>query len=158
MRAVIQRVVRSVVRVDGETTGSTGHGLVILIGITHEDGAEDISYIVEKTLNMRLFSAADHSGGFDRSALEVGAEVLLVSQFTLYASTRKGRRPSFTAAAPAGVAEPMFEKLVDTFRGSGLTVSTGVFGAHMLVELVNDGPVTILLDSADRHMPRRQAG
>ena len=150
MRAVIQRVSRSLVRVDGEATGTTEDGLVILVGITSDDGPEDISYIAEKSLNMRLFPAESQPDGFDRSALEVGAGILLVSQFTLYASTRKGRRPSFSAAAPAEVAEPMFEKVVEAFRKSGLGVGAGVFGDHMMVELVNDGPVTIWMDSKDK--------
>ena len=144
-------------RVGGNSTGETGRGLVILVGITHDDGPDDIRYIADKSLNMRLFPVEGEEHGFDRSALEVAAGILLVSQFTLHASTRKGRRPSFTAAAPADVSGPIFEQVVDRFRQSGLAVETGVFGAYMDVELVNDGPVTILLDSADRHTPRRQA-
>ncbi len=157
MRAVIQRVSHSTVRVDGEVTGAIEAGLVVMVGITHGDGPDDVRYIVEKTVNMRLFPTEGQQGGFERSALEVNAGILLISQFTLYASTRKGRRPSFTAAAPAEVSRPLFEKLFEGFRASGLHIGVGVFAAHMMVELVNDGPATILLDSADRHTPRRQA-
>ncbi len=158
MRAVIQRVSRSAVRVEGDVTGGTDGGLVILVGITHDDGPDDVRYIVEKAVNMRLFPKEGETGGFERSALEVAAGILLVSQFTLYASTRKGRRPSFTDAAPGEVSGPLFDEVVRAFEESGLEVGTGRFGEFMSVELVNEGPVTILLDSADRHTPRRQAG
>ena len=130
---------------------------MILLGVTHTDGAEDIKYIAEKSVNMRLFPKPGDAHGFDRSVLDVGGSILLVSQFTLYASTRKGRRPSFTAAAPGEVSEPLFEQTVEAFHNLGLKVSTGVFGAYMHVELVNDGPVTILLDSDDRNTPRKKA-
>lgn len=157
MRAVIQRVSRSSVSADGQVLGETGPGLVLLVGVTESDTQEDVQYIVEKTANMRLFPAEGESAGFDRSALEVRAGLLLVSQFTLYASTRKGRRPSFMAAASGDIAEPMFDSVVEAFRDRGLHVFTGAFGAQMSVEIVNDGPVTILLDSADRQTPRRSA-
>ena len=160
MRAVIQRVTRAAVKVDDRTVGSIGAGLVLLVGIARHDDQADIDYLADKVLNMRLFPPerpeGEH-GGFERSALEVGADILLVSQFTLYATTRKGRRPGFTDAAPAAVSGPMFERLADAFRASGLRVETGLFGAYMLVELENAGPATIILDTEDRKTPRRQA-
>lgn len=143
------------VRVDSQAVGEIGPGLAILVGVTHDDTDEDISYLVDKTLNLRIFPAENDQSGFDRSALEIGAEILLVSQFTLYASTRKGRRPGFTDAAPGPVSEPVFNGLVDAFRLSGLKVQTGVFGAKMLVALENDGPATFVLDTINRHAPRR---
>ena len=154
---MIQRVSRSSVSVDDQQVGDTGVGLVVLVGITHDDTLEDAQFIAEKTINMRVFPPEGAGTGFERSLREAGGGVLLVSQFTLYASTRKGRRPSFTAAAPAPVSEPMFQRVVDAFRDHGVPVSTGVFGAHMVVDIVNDGPVTIMLDSADRLKPRRSA-
>jgi D-tyrosyl-tRNA(Tyr) deacylase len=157
MRAVIQRVSRSSVTVDGDTTGSTERGLMVLVGVTHDDEQQDIDYIVDKTVNMRLFPLEGEEHGFERAVLEIGGSVLLVSQFTLYASTRKGRRPSFTAAAPGPVSEPIFERVVQAFRERGVHAETGVFGAYMQVELVNDGPVTIMLDSQERNTPRRAA-
>ena len=157
MRAVIQRVTRSSVTVDSQVTGSTELGLMILIGITYDDAQEDIDYIAEKSVNMRLFSKEGDESGFDRSILDVGGSALLVSQFTLYASTRKGRRPSFTGAAPGDVSKPIFEQTIAAFRARGVPVTTGIFGAYMHVDLINDGPVTILLDSDDRKTPRKQA-
>jgi D-tyrosyl-tRNA(Tyr) deacylase len=157
LRAVIQRVTRSSVTVVDEVTGSTELGLMILIGVTHDDAQEDIDYIAEKSVNMRLFPKETDESGFDRSILEVGGSALLVSQFTLYASTRKGRRPSFTEAAPGDVSEPIFDQTVAAFQERGVKVTTGVFGAYMHVDLINDGPVTILLDSDDRKTPRKQA-
>jgi len=157
LRAVIQRVTRSNVTVDNQVTGSTELGLMILIGVTHDDSQEDIEYIAEKSVNMRLFPKEGDESGFDQSILEVGGSALLVSQFTLYASTRKGRRPSFTGAAPGDLSEPIFEQTVAAFRARGVPVSTGVFGSYMHVDLINDGPVTILLDSDDRKMPRKHA-
>jgi len=157
MRAVIQRVTRSSVTVDDQITGSTKLGLMILIGVTHDDEQDDIDYIAEKSVNMRLFPKEGDESGFDRSLLEVDGSALLVSQFTLYASTRKGRRPSFTGAAPGEVSEPIFDRTVAAFQDRGVEVTTGVFSAYMHVDLVNDGPVTILLDSDDRKTPRKQA-
>ena len=154
MRAVIQRVNRATVTVDNEVTGSIDLGLCLLVGITHDDTEEDLKYIVDKTLNMRIFPAESGDFGFDRSVQDVGGGVLLVSQFTLYASTRKGRRPGFTDAARPEQAGPMFEQLVDAFRFSGLRVQTGVFGAMMDVSIDNAGPATIVLDSAERNTPR----
>ena len=156
MRAVIQRVNRASVTVSGEITGSIERGLCLLIGITHEDTADDMKYIVDKTLNMRIFPEESGDSGFDQSVIDIEGGLLLISQFTLYASTRKGRRPGFTDAARPEQAEPMFKELVDSFRmNSGLNVQTGVFGASMNVEIENAGPVTIILDSEERNTPRR---
>lgn len=156
MRVVIQRVNRASVTVDGQVTGSIELGLCLLVGITHEDTREDIQYIVDKALNMRIFPDQTGDSGFDESVMDVNGGLLLVSQFTLYASTRKGRRPGFTDAARPEQAQPMFDELVDTFRmNSGLSVETGVFGASMTVDIENAGPVTITLDSAERSTPRK---
>ena len=153
MRALIQRVSRASVSVDGETVGRIGSGLVALIGVAREDSQAQIDYIVNKTVNLRIFP--DSEGRFDRSALDVGAELLAISQFTLYADTRRGRRPGFSQAAPPSDAAAIFESVLTAFRETGLTVQTGRFQAHMTVEIVNDGPVTIMLDSDDLDRPRR---
>ncbi len=128
---------------------------MILVGVTHDDEQADIDYLVNKTVNLRIFRG-DEGEWFDRSLLDVGGGVLLVSQFTLYADTRKGRRPGFTASAPGDVAEPMFDQVADAFREAGVDVQLGVFGAMMDVELVNEGPATFILDSTDRHRGRRR--
>ena len=153
MRALVQRVSQASVTVADETVGAIGAGLLVLLGFSAEDTHEDADYIVGKALNLRIF--ADEEGRFNRSALDIGAELLLVSQFTLYADTRRGRRPSFSSAAPPDRAEAEFARAVELFRQSGLRVETGVFQAHMMVHSTNDGPVTIMLDSADRTRPRR---
>ncbi|MDP6102895.1 MAG: D-aminoacyl-tRNA deacylase [Dehalococcoidia bacterium] len=153
MRALIQRVLRASVTVDGFVTGSIGPGLVVLLGIGRADSHEDATYLAEKTANLRIFS--DSENRFNLSALEIGGELLLISQFTLYADTRKGRRPSFVDAAPPEEARQLFEQAVVIFREQGLKVETGQFQQYMRVELLNDGPVTLLLDSADRHRGRR---
>lgn len=155
MRFVIQRVSSAKVTVDGEVTGEIGDGLAILCGISREDTEDDIDYLVNKTVNLRVFRAADDSSGFDLSLLDVGGGVLLVSQFTLYGNTRKGRRPGFTDAALPDVAEPMYNRVVEEFQLQGVNVQTGVFAAMMQVELVNDGPATFIIDSSDRLKPRR---
>lgn len=158
MRAVIQRVNRASVTVDGSVVGEIGRGLCLLIGITHDDSNDDLQYVVEKTLNMRIFPPEDPQpgdSGFDRSVRDIGGGLLLVSQFTLYASTRKGRRPGFIDAARPEMAGPLFEQLVEAFKFSGLQVATGEFGAMMNVEIENAGPVTIVLDSAERNTPRK---
>ena len=139
--------------VDGETIGSIGPGLVVLLGISREDTEKEAAYIAAKTANLRIFS--DPDGKFNLSALDVGAELLLVSQFTLYGDTRKGRRPSFVGAASPDIAGPLFERAVDLFRETGLKVQTGRFQANMNVAIHNDGPVTIMLDTADADRPRR---
>jgi len=156
LRAIIQKVSKSAVLVEDKVTGRTGLGLVIFAGITHSDSQDDIRYIVEKSVNMRLFPAKGMQQGFDRSAVDVNAEILLVSQFTLHAITRKGRRPSFTDSAPSEISRPIFETLHKAFNQTGLYISTGIFGAYMSVEMINDGPVTIIIDSADRKISRRQ--
>ena len=141
------------VDVDGRTVGRIGRGLVLLIGISRLDDEQDARHIVEKSVNLRIFP--DEDGSFDRSALQVGADLLLISQFTLYGDTRRGRRPSFGDAAPPDRADALFRATVEMFRLTGLGVETGVFQAHMVVSLDNDGPVTIWLDSSDRCRPRR---
>ncbi len=153
MRALIQRVVRASVSVDGVEVGKTGPGLVVLLGVSEEDAEEDVRYLVEKVVNLRIFP--DDDNRFDRSALDTGAEFLVISQFTLYGDTRKGRRPDFTRAAGPEKAESLYEVAVDLFASSGLSVATGRFREHMLVDIQNDGPVTLMIDSADRFRPRR---
>ena len=144
MRAVVQRVSSASVRVDGETVGACGRGLLVLIGAGHEDTSGNVTRLAAKIARLRIFP--DEEGRFDRSVLDVGGEVLVVSQFTLLADTRKGNRPSFTDAAAPEQAEPLVARFVEALRAEGLTVETGRFGAQMEVELVNDGPVTIVLD------------
>jgi D-aminoacyl-tRNA deacylase len=140
VRAVLQRVSRASVTVDGEVVGAIDRpGLLALVGVTHDDGPEQVATLARKIAELRILRD-------ERSVTDVAAPVLVVSQFTLYADTRKGRRPSWNAAAPGPVAEPVVEQVVATLRERGLEVHTGRFGVHMLVELVNDGPVTILLD------------
>ena len=153
MRALIQRVSPAWVAVDGNTVGAIDRGLMVLLGVGKDDDAEDAHHIVDKTVNLRIFP--DDEGRFDRSALDVAASLLVVSQFTLYGDTRKGRRPSFVDAALPGAANSLFEKCIQMYRDTGLKVETGVFQAHMVVSLDNDGPVTIWLDSEDRRRPRR---
>lgn len=153
MRALIQRVSQASVAVSGETIGSIGPGFVVFVGIARTDERADIDYIASKTANLRVFS--DDDGRFNLSALDVGAELLVISQFTLYADTRRGRRPSFTDAAPPDDAAATFDATLAAFRDTGLTVATGRFQAHMNVNIHNDGPVTIMLDSDDRNRPRR---
>ena len=153
MRALVQRVTGASVTIEDEAIGSIGPGLVVLIGITSTDDAADAEYLANKIANLRIFS--DDEGRFNHSALDLGAELLVVSQFTLYADTRKGRRPSFTDAAPPEQADALFARAVEIFRSTGLKVETGRFQAHMLVNIANDGPVTIFIDSAERKQPRR---
>jgi D-tyrosyl-tRNA(Tyr) deacylase len=146
MRAVVQRVKRGAVSVDGKTTGTVDTGLVVLIGATHKDTEAEAQKLAHKTANLRIFE--DDAGKMNLSALDVGAGILVVSQFTLYADCRRGRRPSFTEAAPPEVAEPLIEHFVGALREAGIArVETGVFRAYMLVEIHNDGPVTIILDT-----------
>lgn len=148
MRAVIQRVERASVSVEGEIRGQIGAGFLVLIGVEEGDGDADFRYIAEKMPNLRVFE--DEQGKMNRSLLDVGGELLAVSQFTLLGDARGGRRPSFITAARPETADPMYERLVADWRARGIRVETGVFGAHMKVSLVNDGPVTILLDSRRR--------
>lgn len=148
MRAVIQRVEKASVSVEGEIKGQIGAGFLVLIGVEEGDGDVDFKYIADKVPNLRVFE--DEQGKMNRSLLDVGGEVLAVSQFTLLGDARGGRRPSFIAAARPETADPMYERLVAEWRARGIRVETGVFGAHMKVSLINDGPVTILLDSRRR--------
>ena len=153
MRALIQRVSEASVSIDGEVVGAIGPGLLVLLGVSRDDTDEDASYIVAKVVNLRIFS--DDEGKFQSSATDIGAELLVVSQFTLYGETRKGRRPSFTLAAAPNEATRLFERVVALIKETGLKVETGTFQAYMAVALVNDGPVTLMLDTADRERPRR---
>ena len=145
MRAVVQRVTQASVSVEGRVVGAIGRGLVVLLGVARDDGPADVEYLAEKTARLRIFP--DAAGRFDRSVLDVGGAVLVVSQFTLLGDCRRGRRPSFTEAAPPEVAEPLYEQFCQALKDQGLEVQTGVFQAMMQVALVNDGPVTVLLDS-----------
>lgn len=152
MRALIQRVTNASVSIDGQTVGSIGPGLLVLLGVGDGDAEHDAQYLVNKVANLRIF--ADQENRFNRSALDTGAELLIVSQFTLYADTRKGRRPDFNQAAGPEEAQRLYEYAVELFRETGLKVETGQFQAYMQVSLHNDGPVTLMLDSADRNRPR----
>ena len=144
MRAVVQRVSRALVSVDGEVVGAIGMGVAVLLGVTHGDTDERAEWLARKIVGLRIFEDAE--GRMNAGLLDVGGEALVVSQFTLYADARKGRRPSFTDAAPPEVAEPLVACFVDQISALGVSVQMGVFGAHMVVEILNDGPVTILLE------------
>ncbi len=141
----MQRVLEARVRVDGEIVGEVGPGLCVLLGVTHDDTDANVSAMARKLWHLRIF--ADEGGVMNRSVGDAGGAVLVVSQFTLYGDTSRGRRPSWVAAAPGPVAEPMVDAVVAELRRLGATVATGRFGAHMLVELVNDGPVTLVVDA-----------
>jgi D-tyrosyl-tRNA(Tyr) deacylase len=145
MRAVVQRVTRARVTVDAAVAGEIGPGLVVLVGVANEDGPADVQYLADKVRELRVFS--DDAGRMNRSVVETGGALLVVSQFTLQADCRKGRRPSLDGAAPPALAQALYDEMVRNLRESGLRVETGVFQADMRVELVNEGPVTILLDS-----------
>ena len=145
MRLVIQRVSSASVSIDNHVVGEIGRGLVVLVGVADGDGAADIEYTSGKIRELRIFP--DDDGRMNRSVVEVGGSVLVVSQFTLLGDVRRGRRPGFDAAAPPELAKSIYEQLVERLRSEGLDVVTGVFQAHMSVALVNDGPVTILVDS-----------
>ena len=146
MRAILQRVTRGHVAVDQLLVGEIGPGYVILLGVTHQDGPAEVKKLAEKTVHLRVFE--DDQGKMNRSALDTGAEMLVISQFTLFADARKGRRPSFTKAAPPEIAEPLVTQFVQHLRQLGVKkVATGLFGAAMLVHIENDGPVTIVLDT-----------
>ncbi|MCJ7743517.1 MAG: D-aminoacyl-tRNA deacylase [Dehalococcoidales bacterium] len=151
MKAVLQRVRKASVSVAGEVVGSIGSGLVVLVGVANGDTEKDARYLAQKTVELRIFP--DDAGKFNLSALDIKGELLVVSQFTLLADTRKGRRPSFVEAAPPAQAEGLFEQFVAAARASGLKVETGRFQQYMLVEIHNDGPVTILLDSREKFAP-----
>ena len=152
---MIQRVTRASVSVEGETVGAIGAGLVVLLGVARGDSADGARRLAAKTAALRIF--ADDQSRFDRSLVESGGAALVVSQFTLLADVRKGRRPSFVEAAAPEEAVPLIDAFAAALRELGVRVETGRFGAHMLVELENDGPVTIVLDTADLERPRRQA-
>ena len=145
MRVLIQRVSQASVQVQGQVVSRIGKGLLILAGIGHGDGEPQAEFLAEKTANLRIFE--DAAGKTNLSVLDVGGEALVVSQFTLYADARKGRRPSFTDAAPPELAAPLVERFAGLLRSRGVPTQTGTFGAHMLVEIHNDGPVTIWLES-----------
>jgi D-tyrosyl-tRNA(Tyr) deacylase len=148
MRVLLQRVQHGSVTVDGQIVGAVEQGYVALVGVTHADSRADAELLARKTANLRVFE--DEQGKMNLSALEVGGGVLVVSQFTLYADSRKGRRPSFIDAAPPDIAAPLVEVFADALRAEGIErVEMGVFGAMMQVEIINDGPVTIWLDTAD---------
>ncbi|MGO1058984.1 D-aminoacyl-tRNA deacylase [Planococcus sp. FY231025] len=145
MRVILQRSKRASVTVAGEVAGAIDSGYVLLVGITHEDTVEDAKYVAKKIAEMRLFE--DDEGKMNRSIFEAGGDILSISQFTLYGDVKKGRRPSFIAAARPETAEPLWQAFNDALRGYGLKVETGVFGAMMDVELINDGPVTMIVES-----------
>ena len=144
MRALLQRVSRASVKIDGQTISEIGKGLLILVGMGHEDGEKQVTFLAEKVANLRIFE--DEQGKTNLSIQDVKGEAMVVSQFTLYADSRKGRRPSFTDAALPEVAEPLVNQFVELLRRQGIPTQTGKFGAHMLVEIHNDGPVTIWLE------------
>jgi D-tyrosyl-tRNA(Tyr) deacylase len=145
MRVLIQRVSRAAVHIAGETVAAIGPGVLLLVAFKDGDGEADLAWMAEKVAHLRVFE--DEAGKMNRSLLEVGGQALIVSQFTLYGDARKGRRPSFDASAPADKARPLFEKFVDNLTSRGIQTAAGRFQANMQVELVNDGPVTIILDS-----------
>src|SRR5258708_37596985 len=145
MRALLQRVTQASVTVDEQIVGQISLGLLVLLGAGQDDSEVQVKTLADKIVHMRIFG--DDEGKMNRSLLDIGGEVLVGSQFTLYVDIRRGRRPSFTSAAPPSIAEPLVERFKDTIAAYGLTVADGIFGAYMQVELLNDGPVTIWLDS-----------
>jgi D-tyrosyl-tRNA(Tyr) deacylase len=148
MKALVQRVSRASVSVNDNAVGEIGPGLVVFLGVAQGDSKEDVSYLANKVVNLRIF--ADESSKFSLSALDTKAEILIVSQFTLLGDTRRGRRPDFTRAAPPDLAKELYEFFVEQVRSTGLKVETGLFQEHMLVEIHNDGPVTISLESKSK--------
>ncbi|GAA0218656.1 D-aminoacyl-tRNA deacylase [Metaclostridioides mangenotii] len=146
MRSVVQRVSSSSVTVDGDVIGKIDKGLMVLLGVTHDDTSKDVDYMIDKILNLRIFE--DEDDKMNLSLKDIDGELLVVSQFTLYGDCRKGRRPSFTSAAKPDLADKLYEEFIAKAKSQGLNVGTGQFGAHMMVDLTNDGPVTILLDSS----------
>ena len=149
MRAIVQRVSRGAVQVEGRTIAEIERGLVVLLGVTHSDGVAEAERLADKIAHLRILE--DQAGKMNLSVLDTEGGVLVVPQFTLYASTRRGRRPDFVAAAPPEVAEPLVGRFTESLRARGVRqVASGIFGAHMLVEIWNDGPVTIILDTAER--------
>jgi len=150
VKVLLQRVTSASVSVAGEVVGRIGRGLVVFVGVANGDTEKDARYLAQRTVNLRIFS--DQDGRFNLSALDIQGELLLVSQFTLLADTRKGRRPSFTDAAPPAQAEELFQQFVEQARATGLKVETGRFQQYMQVEIHNDGPVTIMLDSREKNL------
>ena len=144
MRALVQRVTKGRVTIGGKVNGAIGQGLVILLGITHKDTEKDADFVADKCVDLRIFE--DENGKMNKSLEEIGGEILLISQFTLYAATRKGRRPSFDMAARPEHAEPLYEYFIQKLRSRGVKVETGIFGADMQIEIHNDGPVTMLVE------------
>jgi D-tyrosyl-tRNA(Tyr) deacylase len=148
MKVLLQRVTGASVSIEGEVVGRIGPGLTVLLGVIKGDSEAEVKYLADKTVNLRIFE--DNEGRFNLSLLEVKGELLVVSQFTLAADTRKGKRPSFIDAAPPETAEPLIETFINQCRSYGIKVASGRFRAHMLVEIHNNGPVTIMLDSRDK--------
>lgn len=146
MRIILQRVLQASVTVNGDVVGQIGQGVLLLVGVTHSDTAAQADWLANKIASLRIFPALEGRSGFDRSLIEVGGQVLVVSQFTLYGECAKGRRPDFIAAAKPDLAAPLIEHFAATLRGLGLVVAAGRFGADMQVALVNDGPVTLVLE------------
>lgn len=146
MRIILQRVLQASVTVSGDVVGQIGQGVLLLVGVTHSDTAAQADWLANKIASLRIFPALEGRSGFDRSLIEVGGQVLVVSQFTLYGECAKGRRPDFIAAAKPDLAAPLIEHFAATLRGLGLVVAAGRFGADMQVALVNDGPVTLVLE------------
>ena len=147
MRALLQRVSRASVTVDEQVVGQIGQGLLVLLGVGQDDSEVQVKTLADKIVHLRIFG--DDEGKMNRSLLDVGGEVLVVSQFTLYADVRKGRRPSFTDAAPPSLAEPLIERFKEAIASYGLTVASGIFGAYMQIDIRNEGPVTIWMDSEE---------
>jgi D-tyrosyl-tRNA(Tyr) deacylase len=145
MRAVVQRSANASVSINGTVSASIESGLVVLLGIHPQDGPKELQWLADKIINLRIFE--DDDGKMNRSLTDIGAEMLIVSQFTLYGDCRKGRRPGYSTAAPPEIAEPLYLKFVDEVKSRGIRVATGTFQASMQVQLINDGPVTLLLDS-----------
>ena len=156
MIAVLQRAARGLVSVGGENVGEIGRGLVVLLGVAGDDGDDEARWMAAKIRDLRIFEDGD--GKMNLSVVDVGGDVLIVSQFTLLADCRKGRRPSFVGAAPPAAGERLYERVAELLRKGGLTVATGTFGTRMLVSLDNEGPVTIILDSGDRSPAGQKAG
>ncbi len=153
MRAVVQRVREASVTVDRHIVGEIGVGMLVLLGVTHDDSSVVARKLADKVAGLRIFEDAE--GKMNRSVADVGGSVLCISQFTLYGDVRRGRRPSFDGAAPPSLAQPLYEAFCDAVSGHGLNCERGVFGAHMDVRLLNDGPVTLLIDSTALEQPRR---
>src|SRR5258706_11560158 len=147
MRALLQRVTQASVTVNEQVVGQIGQGLLVLLGVGQDDSEVQVKILADKIVHMRIFG--DDDGKMNRSLLDIGGEVLVVSQFTLYADIRHGRRPNFTNAAPPSLAEPLVERFKEAITAYGLRVTDGIFGAHMQVDLLNDGPVTIWMDSEE---------